>query len=63
MKIPEIGIEPGRSLVGDAGITFIRLVQKKKYQMSANIWLIDGGMTDNIRPALYQAKYEAVLSK
>ena len=42
MKIPEIWIEPGRSLVGDAGITFIRSVQKKKYQMYENILRLMG---------------------
>jgi diaminopimelate decarboxylase len=62
MKIPEIGIEPGRSLVGDAGITLYKIGSKKEVPNVRKYIAIDGGMTDNIRPALYQAKYEAVLA-
>ena len=62
MKIPEIGIEPGRSLVGDAGITLYKIGSKKEVPNVRKYFAIDGGMTDNIRPALYQAKYEAVLA-
>lgn len=62
MKIPELGIEPGRSLVGDAGITLYKVGSKKEVPNVRNYLAIDGGMTDNIRPALYQAKYEAVLA-
>jgi diaminopimelate decarboxylase len=62
MKIPEIGIEPGRSLVGDAGITLYKIGSKKEVPDVRKYIAIDGGMTDNIRPALYQAKYEAVLA-
>lgn len=50
-------IEPGRSIVAEAGyqlytIGFLKETQNKKYVF------IDGGMTDNIRPALYQADYD-----
>jgi diaminopimelate decarboxylase len=62
MKIPEIGIEPGRSLVGDAGITLYKIGSRKEVPDVRKYIAVDGGMTDNIRPALYQAKYEAVLA-
>ncbi len=62
MNIPEIGIEPGRSLVGDAGTTLYKVGSKKEVPNVRQYLAVDGGMTDNIRPALYQAKYEAVLA-
>ena len=37
MEMPEIWIEPGRSLVGDAGITFIKLDHQKRFQVFGNI--------------------------
>ena len=62
MKIPELGIEPGRSLVGDAGITLYKIGSRKEVPDVRKYIAIDGGMTDNLRPALYGAKYEAVLA-
>ncbi len=62
LSVPEIGIEPGRSLVGDAGITLYKIGSSKEVPDVRKYIAIDGGMTDNIRPALYQAKYEAVLA-
>jgi diaminopimelate decarboxylase len=62
MEVPEIWIEPGRSLVGDAGTTLYSVGSRKEVPNIRNYVAVDGGMTDNIRPALYQAKYEAVLA-
>jgi diaminopimelate decarboxylase len=62
LKMPEIWIEPGRSLVGDAGITLYKVGSSKEVPGVRKYLAVDGGMTDNIRPALYQAKYEAVLA-
>lgn len=62
LSVPELGIEPGRSLVGDAGITLYKIGSSKEVPDVRKYIAIDGGMTDNIRPALYQAKYEAVLA-
>ncbi|MCS0786859.1 diaminopimelate decarboxylase [Cytobacillus firmus] len=62
MKMPEIWIEPGRSLVGDAGTTLYQTGSRKEVPNVRNYLAVDGGMSDNIRPALYQAKYEAVLA-
>ncbi|MEI2358275.1 diaminopimelate decarboxylase [Mesobacillus zeae] len=62
MAVPEIWIEPGRSLVGDAGTTLYRTGSRKEVPDIRQYLAVDGGMSDNIRPALYQAKYEAVLA-
>ncbi|HZH58422.1 MAG TPA: diaminopimelate decarboxylase [Metabacillus sp.] len=62
IAMPEIWIEPGRSLVGDAGTTLYTTGSTKSVPNIREYVAIDGGMSDNIRPALYQAKYEAVLA-
>ncbi|MFE4038023.1 diaminopimelate decarboxylase [Priestia sp. YIM B13489] len=62
VEIPEIWIEPGRSLVGDAGTTLYSIGSRKHVPNVREYVAIDGGMNDNIRPALYQAKYEAVIA-
>lgn len=62
MEVPEIWIEPGRSLVGDAGTTLYQIGSRKDVPNVRKYVSVDGGMSDNIRPALYEAKYEAVLA-
>ncbi|RFU67786.1 diaminopimelate decarboxylase [Peribacillus saganii] len=62
LPMPEIWIEPGRSLVGDAGLTLYKVGSEKVVPNLRKYLAIDGGMSDNIRPALYDAKYEAVLA-
>jgi diaminopimelate decarboxylase len=62
LSIPEIWIEPGRSLVGDAGTTLYKIGSHKEVPNIRKYVAVDGGMSDNIRPSLYQAKYEAVLA-
>jgi diaminopimelate decarboxylase len=62
LSLPEIWIEPGRSLVGDAGTTLYTIGSRKDVPNVRSYLAVDGGMSDNIRPALYQAKYEAVLA-
>ena len=57
---PEVVIEPGRSIVGEAGITLYTVGTIKNIPGIRKYVSVDGGMTDNIRPALYQAKYEGV---
>ncbi|HBD65173.1 MAG TPA: diaminopimelate decarboxylase [Clostridiales bacterium] len=59
---PEIVIEPGRSIVGEAGITLYTLGTVKDIKGIRKYASVDGGMTDNIRPALYQAKYDGVIA-
>ena len=60
--IPEIWIEPGRAIVGEAGTTLYTVGSIKDVPGIRTYVSVDGGMTDNIRPALYQAKYKAVLA-
>lgn len=56
--------EPGRSLVGRAGITLYRIESRKELPNVRKYVAVDGGMSDNIRPSLYGAKYSAlVISK
>jgi diaminopimelate decarboxylase len=62
IAFPEIWIEPGRSLVGDAGTTLYTLGSSKSIPNVREYVAVDGGMSDNLRPSLYQAKYEAVLA-
>lgn len=60
--LPEIWVEPGRSMVGDAGTTLYTVGTSKNIPGVRKYIAVDGGMTDNPRPALYQSKYEAVLA-
>ena len=60
--LPEIDIEPGRSIVGPAGYNLYKVGSKKEIPGLVPYVAVDGGMGDNIRPALYQAKYETVLA-
>lgn len=62
MPVPDIWIEPGRALVGEAGTTLYRVGSRKDIPDLRTYISVDGGMTDNIRPALYQAEYEAILA-
>lgn len=60
--LPEINIEPGRSIVGPAGYNLYKVGSMKEIPGLVPYVAVDGGMGDNIRPALYQAKYETVLA-
>ncbi|TFE03130.1 diaminopimelate decarboxylase [Jeotgalibacillus salarius] len=62
LAMPEIWIEPGRSLTGDAGTTLYSVGSSKHVPEVRNYLAVDGGMSDNIRPALYNARYEAVIA-
>ncbi len=54
-------VEPGRSLVARHGVLLARVIQRKVSRSSGRRWLmIDAGMNDLIRPALYQAKHRIV---
>jgi len=59
IKVPFIYIEPGRSISGPAGITLYTVGTIKEIQGIRKYVSIDGGMTDNPRYTLYQAKYTA----
>ncbi|WP_405153095.1 diaminopimelate decarboxylase [Paenibacillus sp. FSL K6-0108] len=60
--VPEIWVEPGRSIVGEAGTTIYTVGTSKDIPGVRKYVAVDGGMTDNPRPALYESKYEAVLA-
>ncbi|RJQ76262.1 diaminopimelate decarboxylase [Pseudonocardiaceae bacterium YIM PH 21723] len=55
--VPALTIEPGRSVVAKAGVTFYRVIAVK-HVPGVRTWVaVDGGMSDNLRPALYDAQY------
>lgn len=60
--IPEISLEPGRSIVGEAGMTLYEVGNIKSIPGVNKYISIDGGMSDHIRTALYDAKYELTLA-
>ena len=60
MELPSLVIEPGRSIIGPAGVALYRVGSIKDVPGIRKFVSIDGGMGDNIRPALYQAEYEVV---
>lgn len=62
IEMPFIMIEPGRSIVGPAGITLYTIGGVKQIPGIRKYVSVDGGMTDNIRYALYQAAYDFVVA-
>ncbi len=60
--LPRLGLEPGRSIVGPAGVAVYRVGAIKEIPGIRRYVSVDGGMADNIRPALYGARYEAALA-
>ena len=57
-KVPKIGFEPGRAIVGEAGTTIYRAMVRKQVGRTAYL-TVDGGLADNPRPQLYEAQYMA----
>ncbi len=60
--VPRILIEPGRSLVGNAGVTVYTVGTVKEIPGVRTYVAVDGGMSDNLRPMLYGARYEALIA-
>jgi diaminopimelate decarboxylase len=60
--VPRILVEPGRSLVGNAGVTAYRVGTVKQIPGVRTYVAVDGGMSDNLRPMLYGSRYEAVIA-
>jgi diaminopimelate decarboxylase len=60
--VPRILIEPGRSLVGNAGVTVYRIGAIKEIPGVRTYVAVDGGMSDNLRPMLYGSRYEATIA-
>jgi diaminopimelate decarboxylase len=62
LPLPQLILEPGRSLVGRAGLTLYRVGTVKRASETTTYVAIDGGMSDNPRPQLYGARYTALLA-
>jgi diaminopimelate decarboxylase len=62
LSLPQLTIEPGRAIVGQAGVALYTVGVIKDIPDIRRYVSVDGGMGDNIRPALYGAKYEAVVA-
>ncbi len=62
LRLPRILIEPGRSIVGEAGVTLYTVGAVKEIAGLRKYVAIDGGMFDNPRYCLYQSKYTALLA-
>ena len=62
MNVPILSIEPGRSIVGNAGLTLYTVGAIKEIPNIRKYVSVDGGMSDNIRPALYSANYESIIA-
>jgi diaminopimelate decarboxylase len=59
---PRIIVEPGRSLVGNPGVTVYAVGTVKEIPGVRTYLAVDGGMSDNLRPMLYGARYEALIA-
>lgn len=59
---PTLIVEPGRAIVGPAGVALYSVGSRKVIPDVRTYVSVDGGMGDNIRPALYEARYEAVVA-
>ena len=62
IKVPKIAMEPGRSIVADAGMTLYTVGSVKEITGYKNYVSVDGGMTDNPRYTLYEAPYTVMLA-
>ena len=62
LKVPELVVEPGRSIAGPAGVALYTVGSIKDIPGVRRYVAVDGGMGDNIRPKLYGARYEAFLA-
>ena len=62
LKVPQLVVEPGRSIAGPAGMALYTVGSIKDIPGVRRYVAVDGGMGDNIRPKLYGARYEAFLA-
>jgi len=62
LEPPRLIVEPGRSIIGPAAVALYTAGAAKEIPGSRKYVSVDGGMADNIRPALYNARYEAVVA-
>ncbi len=59
---PEIFLEPGRSVISNAGVTLYTIGSSKQVPKGRLYFAVDGGMADNPRPSMYQAEYSALIA-
>lgn len=59
IKEPTLYLEPGRSIISTSGVTLYSVGSSKQVPHGTKYWAVDGGMADNPRPSMYQAKYQA----
>jgi len=62
LPLPAMSIEPGRSIVGRAGVALYTAGARKAIPGLRTFVSVDGGMADNIRPAIYGSEYEAIVA-
>ena len=62
LPAPEVFVEPGRSIAGPAGLTVYTVGTVKRIPEGRTYASVDGGMSDNVRPALYGSSHEALLA-
>ncbi|MEX2237787.1 MAG: diaminopimelate decarboxylase [Dehalococcoidia bacterium] len=62
LALPRLSVEPGRAIVGRAGVALYTVGAEKQVTGLRRYVSVDGGMTDNIRPALYDSRYVALLA-
>ena len=62
LPMPKLVLEPGRSIVGPAGVTLYEVGVVKQASETVRYVAVDGGMSDNPRPQLYGARYMALLA-
>jgi len=62
LELPKLYLEPGRSIVGTAGVTIYNVGSSKQVPEGRKYVALDGGMADNPRPSMYQAKYTAMVA-
>jgi diaminopimelate decarboxylase len=60
--IPKLMVEPGRSIAGESGLTLYTAGVVKEIPGVRTYVSVDGGMSDNPRPGLYQAEYEVIVA-
>jgi len=62
LPLPRLSVEPGRGIVGEAGVVLYRVGVVKQIPNLRTYVSVDGGLSDNPRPALYQARHNAILA-
>jgi diaminopimelate decarboxylase len=62
LPVPTLAAEPGRSIVANAGVTLYRVGDRRTLGDGRTVIAVDGGMSDNIRPMLYDARYTVALA-